>query len=117
MPLDAAAELGAHVRWPALRCRLASLADLAAMKTSAVSSRGAKKDFVDIFALVQSGFSLAQIIASFQQKYAIEDTYHVRKSLTFFDDAEKDRIPRMIWDADWNKIKESICQWVKELKP
>ena len=38
------------VAWPTYGCKLASLADLAAMKLLAVSQRGTKKDFIDVAA-------------------------------------------------------------------
>jgi len=33
----------------------------------------------------------------YQQKYAIEDPGHVLYSLVYFDDADKERMPRMLW--------------------
>src|SRR5437870_361966 len=39
------------VHWPEFDCRIASLDDIACMKLAAVAQRGAKKDFVDIYAL------------------------------------------------------------------
>jgi hypothetical protein len=39
------------VPWPEAGCQLAALEDLACMKLSAISQRGSRKDFVDLFAL------------------------------------------------------------------
>lgn len=37
-----------------------------------------------------------------------------RNGLVYFDDADRDRMPRMHWDADWNRVKKTIQRWVKE---
>ena len=34
-------------------------------------------------------------------------------SLAYFDDAERERMPRMFWDSDWRTIKKTIAQWVR----
>ena len=49
--------------------RVYSLRDVSAMKINAVTNRGAKKDFVDLYVLHQSGISLEQSISNFCIKY------------------------------------------------
>jgi hypothetical protein len=47
------------VAWPMFGCTLASPEDLACMKLSALAQRGAKKDFIDIYALgIRSCFKI-----------------------------------------------------------
>jgi len=48
---------------------LADARDIAAMKLDAVSSRGSKKDFVDIHELLKK-YTLADIICFFEKKYS-----------------------------------------------
>jgi hypothetical protein len=95
--------------------RLASRKDLAAMKLAAVAQRGAKKDFVDIYALATRSFSLRQMIRWYQEKYAIDDIAHVLYSLAYFDDADRERMPSMLWDVKWPTVKDAIRSWVHEL--
>jgi hypothetical protein len=49
-------------RWEDMNCDLASLADLACMKLSAIAQRGARKDFCDLYALGKTSFSLQQML-------------------------------------------------------
>jgi hypothetical protein len=99
-------------RWRPGQCRVASRADLAAMKLAAVAQRGAKKDFVDLYALVRSGLSLRQAIQGYRRKYAVGDVAHVLYSLVYFDDADRERMPRMVWPTDWRAVKAALREWL-----
>ena len=96
------------VDWPEFGCDLASVSDLACMKLSAVAGRGSRKDFVDIFALLKRDLSLAKMLDLYGKKYSTGDIGHVLMSLTFFDDAEEEDMPTMLWDVDWMEIRRSI---------
>jgi hypothetical protein len=109
--------LDPFMAWPDFGCRLAGLRDLACMKISAVAQRGSKKDFVDLHALMREGFSLGDMLSWYQEKYGISDVGHVLYSLAYFDDAEAERMPRMIWTADWKGIKRTIQDAVLNLAP
>lgn len=91
--------------------RLAGLKDIAAMKLSAVSGRGTKKDFYDVYALLDI-FSLAEMLDYFQQKTAIEDTQHILHSLTYFSDAEEPDVPNneviSLKGVAWSNVKTRI---------
>ena len=96
------------VDWPEFGCRLAGLRDLACMKLSAVAQRGSKKDFVDLYALIREGFSLQDMLSWYQEKYEISDVGHVLYALAYFDDAEVERMPQLLWKTDWKQIKKTI---------
>jgi hypothetical protein len=98
--------------WPG-GIRIAARADLAAMKLLAVAQRGSKKDFVDIYALGRRTDSLRQMLRWYQQKFAIEDIAHLLRSLAYFDDAEPERLPRMLWPLRWREMKDTIREWVR----
>lgn len=100
--------------WPG-GVRIAGRADLAAMKLLAVAQRGAKKDFVDIYAVAQQKKSLQQMVQSYRQKYQTGDIAHLLCSLAYFDDAERERMPRMLWDVRWRDVKKTIRQWVERI--
>lgn len=97
--------------------RIASLPDIAAMKLDAVSRRGTKRDFVDLFFIAQSGISLSDAVAWYQRKYAGLDVnvVHVVKSLAYFADAELDPSPRMLVDFSWDAAKRFFQQEAKSL--
>jgi predicted nucleotidyltransferase component of viral defense system len=99
--------------WKEMNCSLASLEDLACMKLSAISQRGARKDFCDIYALGVKQFELKEMLEFYRRKFKIQDVGHVLYGLTYFDDAENERMPRMLWDVKWREIKETIKGWVK----
>ncbi len=94
-------------------CRLASLPDIAAMKLSAIAQRGSKKDFLDLYALGVRGFSLKDLILFYKRKFSIEDVGHLLYALSYFDDAQKERMPVMLWKTDWKAVKGTIQEWVK----
>jgi hypothetical protein len=98
--------------WPG-GIHIAARADLAAMKLSAVAQRGAKKDFVDIYALGKRSGPLEQMLQWYQEKFAVEDFAHLLYSLAYFDDADRERLPRMLWDVPWRDIKETIRRWLR----
>jgi hypothetical protein len=101
--------------WAEYGCTIASLDDLACMKLSAIAQRGAKKDFVDIYALGTHYRGLAEMLNSYRAKFGIEDIAHVLYGLAYFDDADQERMPRMLWDVSWRTMKRTIQQWVQEL--
>lgn len=81
--------------------------DIACMKLSAIASRGAKRDFVDLYICAER-FGLTEILRLFQRKYTQIDMSrtHILKSLTYFTDAEKDPMPHMLVPLDWNRVKQ-----------
>lgn len=84
------------------------------MKLGAIARRGAKKDFVDIFALGKRGATLQRMLDWYKKKAAAENITHVMRSLVYFDDADAERMPRMLWDVDWATIKDTIRGWVRK---
>ena len=91
--------------------RLASPKDIAAMKISAIVGRGSKKDFIDLYFLLQH-YSLEDILGFYVQKYPQYSMFRVRMSLTYFEDAEKQENPTMFENIDWETVKKTIVQEV-----
>jgi predicted nucleotidyltransferase component of viral defense system len=86
---------------------LASPKDIAAMKVNAVMGRGTKKDFIDIYFLLQH-YSFEQLMQFYLEKYADGSEYRALLSMTYFDDADLQPIPYMFSDVTWESIKEKI---------
>ena len=91
---------------------LASDKDIAAMKVNAIMGRGTRKDFVDLYVLLQH-YSLAEILDLYMQKYPEYSEYRALLSMTYFEDAEMQDMPKMFIDTPWDKMKKSITQAVK----
>jgi len=95
---------------------LASLEDIGCMKIDTISSRGKKRDFVDLyFILKYKDMSLKEYFSLFDAKYRSENynLYHVLKSLVYFEDAEKDPDLRMLVEFSWKDLKSFFRQQVK----
>jgi hypothetical protein len=101
--------------WSEMGCNLASLEDLACMKLSAIAQRGARKDFCDIYALGKKFFSLQEMLDFYQKKFNIRDIGSVLYGLVYFDDAESEHMPRMLWNVNWGEIKKDILEWLKKI--
>ncbi|MBQ6192005.1 MAG: nucleotidyl transferase AbiEii/AbiGii toxin family protein [Bacteroidaceae bacterium] len=92
--------------------RLASPKDIAALKVNAILGRGTRKDFVDMYFLIQH-YGLSQIFAFYKEKYPNYSEYRALLSLTYFEDAEQNPMPRMFKDVSWEEMKRSIL-WAVE---
>ncbi len=108
--------LGPLVRWPEAGCELAALEDLACMKLSAISQRGSRKDFVDLFALGRHGFSLPQMLGWYREKFEVDDLAHLLYALVYFDDADQEPRPTLLWKLPWREVKATIRDWVRAIE-
>lgn len=100
------------VRCPALNCELAAMDDLAAMKLSAVRLRAARRDYVDIWAMLRSGRSMQQMLNCYLRKFEVEDCRKVVHQLLNFDKLANSRMPRMLWKVRWSTIQAELTDAV-----
>jgi hypothetical protein len=82
--------------------------DIALMKLVAASSRGSRKDFVDLYTILRGGIRIKDLFKDLSRKYQAGRTneYHILKSLTYFEDAEKEPLPRMLVPFDWKECRK-----------
>jgi len=92
---------------------LASPKDIAAMKINAVEGRGTRKDFVDVYALLQH-YPLSELLSFYSQKYPNFSIFRALLSLTYFDDAEQQAMPMMFDYTPWDDMKRIIIGATKE---
>ncbi len=90
---------------------LAGIQDIAAMKLSAITNRGTKKDFIDYYYLLKT-YSLKELLDLYVRKFSDAQLFTAIKSLTYFQDAESDPMPRMTENLDWENVKKSIVDTV-----
>ena len=99
---------------------VASLLDIAAMKSVAVIGRSEKKDYVDLATIIAFGrLQLPQMLAFNRQKLAATSYHEVLllRSLVYFDEIEADPMPQMTIDLDWTRTKailtDVVARYVK----
>ena len=97
--------------------QLSSIADIACTKLQTIGIRGYKKDFIDLYFVLQQ-LSLVELFKLLEQKYTNINysRTHILKSLVYFDDADGQPMPRMHQDVLWETIKQSITQKVREIQ-
>ncbi len=93
---------------------LAGTKDIAAMKLAAITSRGTKKDFIDLFFLLNKHY-LPEMLGFYGSKYQDGSVFLVVKSLTYFEDAEQDVAPKMYKPFNWETIKSTLINEVNNL--
>ncbi|MGB7623492.1 MAG: nucleotidyl transferase AbiEii/AbiGii toxin family protein [Terriglobia bacterium] len=99
-----------------LQVNVADPRDIAGMKISAIAGRGTKRDFVDLYTVSrQYGFN--QVLEWFKQKFTRVNynTVHILKSLTYFEEAEKDPMPDMLIPLSWEEVKQFFSSEVLRL--
>ncbi|MBI5356716.1 nucleotidyl transferase AbiEii/AbiGii toxin family protein [Candidatus Collierbacteria bacterium] len=87
---------------------VANQADIGAMKIVAIGDRSTRKDYIDIYELVQQGYALDEILLWYDKKYHKLDAnmFSIIRSLTYFDDAEEEAVPDMIHSYSWDQVKQ-----------
>lgn len=95
--------------------RMLHIEDISAMKLDAVKGRGKKRDFYDLYALLQK-YRLTDLLLLHKKKYNQDASFQILKGLVYFDDAENDPpVNQLIAFPDWEKIKQEISNIVYEL--
>ncbi len=96
-----------HEPIPWMFAGIADYRDIALMKLLAISNRGSRKDFIDLYMLLTGGLKLTTLMDEFALKYGEDrmNYYHVLKSLTWFEDAEKEPMPRMLTKFSWKRCR------------
>lgn len=84
-----------------------SLRDIAVMKVVAISQRGRKRDFIDLYWHCTHVEPLSSVVRRLASQYPLihHNYHHIYKALGFFEDAEEDVMPKIFFKADWTGIK------------
>jgi len=94
---------------------VADARDIGCMKLSAVSAKGSRRDFIDLYYICQF-HNLQEIMQLFRKKYhGIQYNFlHLLKSLNYFDDADAEPFPIMLHELTWESVKEFFVAQVRE---
>ncbi|OGG13415.1 hypothetical protein A3D77_04945 [Candidatus Gottesmanbacteria bacterium RIFCSPHIGHO2_02_FULL_39_11] len=84
--------------------------DISAMKLVAITDRGTKKDYIDLYELIKQGIDTETMIDCYEKKYGKweENRFTIIKSLSYFDEAEETDMPHMIRSVAWEDIKQFL---------
>jgi predicted nucleotidyltransferase component of viral defense system len=94
--------------------RMADARDIAPMKLDAVTKRGSKKDFYDMYYLFEQ-FTPIQVLEWYNNMFQHSTSFHVIRSLTYFEDAEETEDP-IVFDkkVTWPLVKERMIKVVRD---
>ena len=81
--------------------------DIAVMKIIAISQRGRKRDFIDLYWYARNMEPLEIIIPKIIDQYpqSNHNLHHILKSLVYFADAESDPMPNLNFAVTWAEVK------------
>lgn len=82
--------------------------DIAVMKIIAISQRGRKRDFFDLYWCAKNIEPMENSIKRLKIQYptVAHDYHHILKSLVYFNDAESDPAPEIYFKASWKNVKD-----------
>jgi len=96
------------------KIRFYSSADIAAMKIQAILGRGRKKDFWDLYELLQH-YPLQQLIDWHKQKYPNQMlAISIPNAISYFADADESETPVSYKCQTWEMVKKGISRAVSD---
>jgi hypothetical protein len=96
--------------------KYASLLDIAATKISALAMRSEKKDFIDLYMILQQ-HSFEEVMFAVAARYNNKiNTLTIGQALVYFDEADKSPEPSFLQEkkVSWNTIKTYFTRHVRE---
>ena len=100
------------------KLKMASILDIAVMKIVAIGGRGAKKDFFDLYNIINKcKISIKELADGLIKKCGNETNYvNIIMGLSYFEDAEHEILPKTFVEYNWEEIKEFFINYQKEFK-
>ncbi|MEW6215946.1 MAG: nucleotidyl transferase AbiEii/AbiGii toxin family protein [Nitrospirota bacterium] len=97
--------------------QIAGVLDIATMKVIAISQRGTKRDFIDMYFILQD-IPFHKVARHMIKHFGKEriNPVHIGKSLVYFSDAESNPEPEYIRvrEASWDKVKKFFKGHIKQ---
>jgi predicted nucleotidyltransferase component of viral defense system len=91
--------------------------DIAVMKVIAISQRGRKRDFFDLYWCAKNIEPLEKTIKRLKSQYpsVAHDYHHILKSLVYFADAESDPAPEIDFPVSWKEVKKFFVTEIPQI--
>lgn len=91
--------------------------DIAVMKIIAISQRGRKRDFLDLYWCAHNLEPLEKTIKRLKKQYptVAYDYNHILKSLVYFKDAEIDPMPEINFKTSWKEAKNFFVREIPRI--
>ena len=100
------------------KLNMASVLDIAVMKVVAIGGRGSKKDFFDLYNIMnKSNITVDELAKGLVQKCGTNVNFaNVIMGLSYFEDAEQEILPRTFVEYDWEEIKKFFINFQKDFQ-
>jgi len=92
--------------------RMASLRDISVMKVVAITNRGSKKDFIDLYYLLDH-FTLEEMLDNYTLRISDANLWLALRSMIYFEDADQQPMPQVHTGLTWQEVKTRIAAAVK----
>lgn len=96
--------------------KIASIDDIACMKLIAIAQRAEKKDFFDLYEILQN-IDIKSLPQNLRKKFSSDQVnlFHILKSIFFFEEAEESLDPVSVSGANWEMVKQYILNHQDEI--
>jgi predicted nucleotidyltransferase component of viral defense system len=105
-----------YIKWK--NVAVSGITDIAAMKIIAISQRGAKRDFVDLYFILRT-IPFWKVSENLIKRFGADriNPVHIGKSLVYFHDADSDPDPRYCRgnEPDWQTIKMFFVGHIQQM--
>lgn len=100
------------------KLKMASILDIAIMKIVAIGGRGAKKDFFDLYNIInRCKITIKELAEGLIEKCGNKTNYvNIIMGLSYFEDAEQEILPKTFVEYDWEEIKKFFINYQKDFK-
>ena len=97
---------------------IASILDIAVMKLVAIGGRGAKKDFFDLYKIIEKcNINSYELVKDLKQKCGDNINYvNIIMGLSYFEDAEDEILTNTFGDYNWENIKKFFIEFQKKVQ-
>lgn len=94
-----------------LNVSIASVADIAAMKLTAICSRATRRDYVDLCVIAQT-HSFGTMLGWYEKKFGPlgNNRFVIVRALKYFADAEESTMPEMLIALTWEEVKAFLSK-------
>ena len=100
------------------KLKIASILDIAIMKVVAIGGRGAKKDFFDLYNIInKDNITIDELAKGLIQKCGNNINYaNTIMGLSYFEDAEQEILPKTFVEYDWEEIKKFFIKFQSDFE-